>query len=429
LLTILAFVVVLGVVVMVHELGHFTVAKLAGVRVLEFGMGFPPRLFGVTRGDTTYTINLLPLGGFVRMSGEDDPTEQGSLAGRSARVRLGVLVAGSAMNVVLPLVLLTVFFMVPRSVPITDVVIREVVSGSPAEVARILPGDVVREVDGRRIMNSSDLRVSIQLRLGAESRWLLQRGGRLVEASLTPRVNPPPGEGSVGVLPADARVTVSEVESGSTAAEIGLHSGDLLVTIGNSLILFGDSSARAVEAARDIAPGDQVAVVVLRDSELVELALPPTSAGLTGMRLEVTPEERESKPIWSAMPASVAQMWEILVMFRNEVSRWLSGVRPEVAGPIGIAQLTGEAARSGASTLLFWTALLSMNLAIVNMLPLPALDGGRIGFVLLELVRGGRRVSASKERLVHLVGFAMFMTLIVALSVNDIQRIVGGGTP
>ena len=426
-LTILIFIAVLVFLVVVHEMGHFGVAKLTGVRVLEFGVGFPPRLLGIRRGDTVYSLNILPLGGFVRLAGEEDPHEPGSLANRSALVRVAVLAAGSVMNAILPILLLTIFFMTPQNVPATDVVILEVSEGSPAQVAGILPGDVVREVHGREVRNSGDLRAAIQLRLGANSDWVLERGDRLLQVSLTPRVKPPADEGSAGVLPIDARVSVEAVEFGSTSDQAGLRRADLLVTVGGSTVLFMESPALAVEAARAEAPGEPVPVVVLRGGALVELTLPATAAELGGLELAVRPEVRESKPLWRAVPASLGQMWDILVMFRNEVSRWISGVRPDVAGPIGIAQLTGEVARSGISPLLFWTALLSMNLAIINLLPIPALDGGRIAFVLLELARGGRRLSPERERLVHLIGFAVLMALILAVSIGDIQRIIGGG--
>ena len=424
--TVLIFLAVLGVLVVVHELGHFMAAKLAKVRVLEFGVGFPPRLAGIQRGETLYSINLLPLGGFVRLAGENDPTEPGSMASQSPLVRLVILAAGSGMNVLLPLVLFTVFFMVPQQVPVTDVVILDVARNSPAERAEIQPGDVVREVEGQKITNSSELRAAVYSRLGADSRWVLQRGDRLLEVHLTPRVSPPEGQGAAGVQLVDARVSVTSVAAASPGEQAGLLPGDLLVVVGDFRVLVIESISTAIARAHDLAPGEPVQTIVLRDGTLVELALPSTVFGIEGVELEVRPEERRSEPLWRAVPASVRQMVQTMVLFRNEVSRWIGGQRPEIAGPIGIAQITGDVARSGLSPLLFWTALLSMNLAVLNLLPIPALDGGRIVFVLLELVRGGRRVSVERERLVHLVGFAVLMALIVAVSLNDIRRLLGG---
>jgi regulator of sigma E protease len=424
--TVLVFLAVLGVLVVIHEFGHFAVAKLTKVSVLEFGVGFPPRLVGVRRGETLYSLNLLPFGGFVRLAGENDPRLPGSLASRSPWVRLAILAAGSGMNLLLPVLLFTAFFMIPQSVPVTDVVILGVAPGSPAEQADIRTGDLVREVDGREVKNSAELRAAVQLRLGADSRWVLERAGRELEAHLTPRVSPPEGQGAAGVSLADARVSVVSVAEGSAGQQLGLQPGDLLVAIGDYRILFAESLEETAASAEAEAPGQPVPVRVLRDGSLVELSLPPEASGFQGVELVVRPEERRSEPVWRAIPASVGQMAETMVMFRNEVSRWIGGGRPEVSGPIGIAQVTGEVARSGISPLLFWTALLSLNLAIFNLLPIPALDGGRIMFVLLELVRGGRRVPPEKEQLVHLVGFVALIALVVAVSINDVRRLIGG---
>ena len=143
--TIPIFLAVLGLLVVAHELGHFAVAKLAKVKVIEFGVGYPPRLWAFTRGETTYSINLLPLGGYVRMLGEEDPEHEQSFARRSALTRLAVLFAGPAMNAILPIFLLTIVFMMPQSVVETNVIVLKVAAGSPAADAGVLPGDIIRE--------------------------------------------------------------------------------------------------------------------------------------------------------------------------------------------------------------------------------------------------------------------------------------------
>ena len=424
--TVAVFLAVLVALVVVHEFGHFITAKLSRVTVLEFGVGFPPRLFGVRWGGTLYSLNLLPLGGFVRLAGESDPNEPGSLASRSPLTRLVILAAGSGMNVLLPLVLFAVFFMVPQQVVATDVVILDVAPNSPGERAAVQPGDVIRTVDGQDVANSAELRAAILLRLGADSRWVLQRADRLLEVRLTPRVSPPEGQGAAGVAVADARVSVASLGGAPPADRAGLLPGDLLLVVGGSRVLSAESVSQAIARVQDLTPGEPAPVQVLRDGALVELALPPALLAADRVELAVRPEERRSEPLWQAVSSSVRQTGQTLVLFKNEVSRWIGGSRPQLAGPIGIAQITGDAARGGVSPLLFWTALLSLNLAIINLLPIPMLDGGRILFVLLELVRGGRRISAERERLVHLIGFVALMGLIVAVSLNDISRLIGG---
>lgn len=424
-MTVLLFLVVLGSLIIVHELGHFFAAKLARVRVLEFGVGMPPRAFGFTHGGTTYSLNFLPFGGFVRMLGEEDPTAPASFAGKSAWQRLFILGAGSAMNAVLPVILLTVVFMTPQPVPVTDVTVLSVAPGSPAEQAGLEEGDLVREADGRRIDNSSDLLMAINLRLGADTAWTVERRGRLVALRIPEvRVDPPEGQGSVGIFLTDARLTAASVASGSTAARSGLLPGDLLLSVEERRVLNSDSPQNALAAVVRESPAGPVEVRVLRGGAIVTLELPPDEDALDGLAVDVYPEETRSVGPLAAFRASFVQIGEILLIFRNEISRWIAGASSiQIAGPIGIAQMTGDVAESGISPLILWTALLSINLAIINLIPFPALDGGRIAFVLVEIVRGGRRLAPEKERFVHAAGFAMLIAAIVMISVNDIQRL------
>ena len=424
-MTVLLFLIVLGSLIIVHELGHFFAARLARVQVLEFGVGMPPRAFGFTRGGTTYSLNFLPFGGFVRMLGEEDPSAPASFAGKSAWQRLFILGAGSAMNAVLPVLLLTVVFMTPQPVPVTDVTVLSVALGSPAEQAGVEAGDLIREADGRRIDNSSDLLMAINLRLGADTAWTVERRGRLVALRIPEvRVDPPEGQGSVGIFLTDARLTVRSVASGSMAAQSGLLPDDLLLSIGGRRVLNADSPQIALAAVVQGSPLEPVEVKVLRSGSVVALELPPDEEAFDGLAVTAYPEETRSMGPLAAFRASFVQIGEILLLFRNEVSRWIAGASSiQVAGPIGIAQMTGDVAESGISPLILWTALLSINLAIINLIPFPALDGGRIAFVLVEIARDGRRLAPEKERFVHAAGFALLIAAIVMISVNDIQRL------
>ena len=424
-MAVLLFFVVLGSLIIVHELGHFFAARLARVQVLEFGVGMPPRAFGFTRGGTTYSLNYLPFGGFVRMLGEEDPTHPASFAGKAAWQRLFILGAGSAMNALLPIVLLTVVFMTPQPLAVTDIAVLDVAPGSPAERAGVEPGDLIRDADGRRIANSSDLFVAINLRLGADTAWTVERRGRFVALRIPEvRIDPPEGQGAVGIFLADARLTVASVAAGSTAERSGLLPGDLLLQVGDQRVLNEESPQTALAAAVQASPAGPVSLEALRDGAIVTLELPPDEDALDGVTVAAHPEETRSMGPLAAFRASFVQIGEILLLFRNEVSRWIAGSSSiEVAGPIGIAQMTGDVAESGVRPLILWTALLSINLAIVNLIPFPALDGGRIAFVLVEIVRGGRRLAPEKERFVHAAGFALLLVAIVMISVNDIQRL------
>ncbi|MBI2873364.1 MAG: RIP metalloprotease RseP [Chloroflexi bacterium] len=429
--TIATFIFVLAVLVLVHELGHFVAAKAYGIRVLEFGFGYPPRIFGIRRGETVYSLNLLPLGGFVKLVGEEDPTDPRSLARRSPGVRVVVLGAGAFMNALLPLVLFAALFMVPQQTMVTDVVIMEVAAGSPAAMAGIQPGDAVLRIHNRSITNSLELRETIQSRLGAETDWVGWRGGETYTARVVPRFKPPEGQGAVGVVIADARVSVASVAPGSPAAAMGLQPGDAVLLVGETPIFYSEWLPVVLDDFRASDPGASVPVGVWRGGRVVELALPADSVaqgqGIPGLELAERPLERRSEPPWRAVPHAASHMGTVLAAFKNEVGRWIVGAAPpQVAGPVGIAQLTGEVARAGIIPLISFTALLSMNLAILNILPIPMLDGGRLMFVLLEVVRGGKRVPPQKEGFVHLVGFVVLLSLIVVVTYFDIARILRG---
>ncbi len=195
-LVLLAFLLILGLLIFVHEAGHFITAKMAGIKVEEFGMGYPPRLFAFRRGETEYSLNIIPLGGFCKMLGEEDPSQLRSFASKKPAVRLGVLFAGPLMNAVLPIVLLTIAFMVPRQVVVGEVKIGEVAPNSPAAESGIKPGDTVLKVNGTSIQNIGDVIYAVHLKMGEEITFeLVDTDGNAKEAVVVPRWDPPEGEG------------------------------------------------------------------------------------------------------------------------------------------------------------------------------------------------------------------------------------------
>jgi regulator of sigma E protease len=347
-ITIVAFLGVLVLLIIAHEVGHFVSAKAFGIKVDEFGLGFPPRLFGIKRGETLYSLNAIPLGGFTKLAGEEDPKVPRSFAGKGIGTRLIVLSAGSIMNLLLPIVLFSIAFMIPHDVVMEPTVVKIVAPNSPAAIAGIEAGDNLLGVNGKPINNFSELQRSTQLNLGKEITILVEHSDSTrEELQLIPRWKPPEGEGAIGI-------------------------------------------------ERDI-----------------ELALSNRTT------------KSQHEPFWKAIPMGASECVEVFVLIKNEVLKWVIGATtPQVTGPVGIAQITGEAAKAGISPLLEFTGFISINLAIINILPLPALDGGRIAFVLLEWVRRGKRVSPKTEGLVHLIGFAMLMALILVITYQDIIRII-----
>ncbi len=345
-LTIVAGIIVLSVLVIVHELGHFVTAKATGVRVEEFGIGFPPRLYGKKWGDTIYSINWIPFGGFNKLAGEVDPSVPRGLARRGYGVRLLILGGGILMNLLLPFVLLSAAYMIPHDVVSGQVLVEEVAPGSPAEMAGIMPGDTIISINDREVKSGYDLSRYTQLNLGKEITVSVEHADATTETvELTPRWQPPEGEGAVGV-------------SYLTA---------------NSVIV------------------------------------------------------SESYPFWQAIPIGARSCIEILVLYKNGITGMIMGTVPfTLAGPVVIVQITGEVAHAGISPLLELTALISIALAITQLIPFPGLDGGRIIFVLLEWIRRGKRVSPRVEGIVHSIGFVILIALLIVITYQDIARWVSG---
>jgi regulator of sigma E protease len=346
LITILAFLIVLAVLIIAHELGHFTTAKAFGVRVDEFGVGFPPRLLSIKRGETRYSLNAIPLGGFTKMAGEEDPKVPRSLASKGIGTRLLVLSAGSLMNALLPLLLFSIAFMVPHSLVTGQVLVKEVAPSSPAARAGIEAGDVILSVNESPVHNIGDLHRHIQLNLGKETTIAISHKDSTTEqVQLIPRWKPPEGEGATGIV----------------------------VSMSNPTIV------------------------------------------------------SQHYPFWEAIPLGVKECVETFVLFKNAILSLFIGTESlQIGGPVAIAQITGEVAKAGISPLLEFAAFLSINLALINIFPLPALDGGRIVFVLLEWVRRGKRISPKTEGLIHSIGFVLLMAAILAITYQDIIRIISG---
>ncbi len=398
----------LAFLIFVHELGHFLAAKRFGIKVLEFGFGFPPRLFGVRHGETIYSINAIPLGGFVRMLGEEDATGGRSSTGepesdsadreRSFNTqppfkRAIVLVAGSFMNFLTPLAIFTIIFLLPRDVPVGTVVISGVAPGSPAAESGIRAGDQILSVNGQRVRNHYELIEKVDLSLGTETEFNIRRGSivsglgqspdtSVVEnVTVVPRLDPP--NLRVVETVTDPQTQVSLREARRYDARLGV--GDTL-TQGAVGVIIGTGNVRFV---------------------------------------------KERQPALQAVPNAAGRIWKILTTTKDAFQEWAGGgPNPGFTGPIGIAQVTGEVAEAsdvyGLTIFFELVAFISISLGIINILPIPALDGGKLVFVVIEWVRGGKRISPRKEGLVHIVGFAVLIGMILVVSFFDITRILSG---
>jgi regulator of sigma E protease len=353
--TLITFILVLGLLVFVHELGHFVMARIVGVKVKEFGFGFPPRLWGVRRGGTIYSINWIPLGGFVRLHGEDgEERDAGSFVAQRAWKRFLILIAGVSMNVVLAAAVFTVGFAMGLPTDMT--------TGTPT-------------------------------------------GGRV----------------------RDVQVQVIDVAKGSAAAAFGLQPGDGLLALNEQSIASVEDAQRIAREAGET----NVAVSYRRSGEVVQGRvtlgkIPDTN--LTGLGVSLVKVGTVSYPlyraVWEGILAAGGALWAIVQAFGQLIGNLAQtgSVGGDVAGPVGIAVLTGQVSRLGFAYLLQFVALLSLNLAIINILPIPALDGGRVLFLAIEKLRG-KPLSHTVEAKIHSTGFAILIALVTLITFRDVIKL------
>jgi len=356
--TIIIFVLIFSLIVFVHELGHFVVAKRAGIKVEEFGLGFPPRIFSYKKGETIYSLNLFPIGGFVKIHGEDgkkkdDPDQERAFYSKTIWTRAKILTAGVAMNFLLAAVLLRIGYWIGLPAMISDdetvnakIQIADVVPASPADEAEIKIGDTISsfkfEEETINISNISQMQEFINQHRGEELVIVINRGDQVLERNITPRVVHSEQEGPLGVgLVKTAIVSYPWYKA--------LYKG-FLSTI------------------------QLTYMIVIALSTII---------------------------------------WQLIVSGKLTM---------EVAGPVGIFDLTSQAAHLGFIYILQLTAILNIHLAIINILPFPALDGGRLLFLGIEKIKGSP-VSGKVEGIVHASGFAFLIMLMVAITWHDIAKL------
>jgi len=423
LITIVSFISILLVVVVFHELGHLLVAKLFKVKTLEFGIGYPPRIFCIYTGKTViritestsfiaeaslnpgsivkvssvsqsgkltavsisnkstnnplpsstssvllhegkiientgeqitiadmiYSINLIPLGGFVKLSGENDPDLPDSLGSKSAWKRSLILLSGAFMNAIYPILAFAIMFTIPHQVPVeqtAQVIIKDVSINSPASKSGLLPEDIIKSINYEQIISITDLRQSLDNSKGQTAIWVLNRNNELVTLN--------------------------------------------------------------VQSEYDF-----------------ELEKWVTGIQITTIYLEY---QTKSQPPWTALSNGVKSTIELVNALKTELALLFNkNIVNQITGPIGIAQISGEVASAGGiEGLIILSIIISINLAILNILPIPMLDGGRLLFVLIEMISGGKRVPKDKENFIHALGFVFLITLVIIISMKDIQRIIIG---
>ncbi len=357
-ITLIVFIFILGLLIFVHELGHFLMAKRAGIKVEEFAFGFPPRIFAIKKGETEYALNLLPIGGYVKMLGEEeDPTatekkNPKSFAHKSVWIRAKVVIAGVIMNFILGWLLISFGFMLgmppivsePKSIPYGQVeqavVIAAIVKGSAAEAMGLRPGDKVIKFNGQTVDDPHQLAGLTKDHKGQPVNLTIKRSGKVETIS--------------GHL-------------GNTESPLGTR-------------LSADATVR----------------------------LPIWWAPIFGL--------------WETLKAIGFVFIGVLGFFKQLIGSFR--IPDEAAGPVQIYYITGSILKLGFTSLLSFMAILSINLGVINILPIPALDGGRLLFILLEKFNRGRKVvNQNIENIAHTVGFVLLILLILTITYNDILHI------
>lgn len=427
----LVVVVVLGLMIFIHELGHFMAAKSFGVRVLVFSLGFGKTLLHLKRGDTDYRISVLPFGGYVKMAG-DDPAElregdKGEYLSQARWKRFVIVVMGPAMNVLLAVALLTGLYKFHFQRPAyldQSARIGDVEAGSPATQANIQPGDLILRLGNENNPKWEDVDLKVLTTVNEPIPIELERDGRTVNTTITPVAKGANRVGYVGWDP-DAPGVLEGIEPGLPASKAGLKPGDVIMGINGHKVFYFPSVAMAIQSGN----GKPMVFDVLRDGKTFQITVQPSYGELMG-------EKRWRVGFWfhngmtvrhlpwgQALSASLddnaRNCMATFDVLGKIVTRRMSA--RSLSGPIGIAQLSGEAYRAGIPDLLLLVSFISLQLGIFNLLPIPVLDGGVILLLLVEgLIRRDLSL-AVKERFVQ-VGIVFLLLLAAFCMYNDLVK-------
>ena len=429
--TVISFIVVLGVLIFIHELGHFAVAKWRGVGVEKFSLGFGPKIFGIKRGETEYLISVLPLGGYVKMVGEapgeevPEDEKNKSFASKSVYTRAAIVAAGPVMNLILAAFLLPVIFMLGIQVPAyldKPVVAGYVAPDEPAAEAGIRAGDVITAVDGKKTENWEEFLETVEL--DKPMRLTVRRDNADMSILLTPASSKETAERYAGIYPALAPV-IGDVNDGYPAKEAGLKAGDLIKSINGKPVSHWAELEDLIHKS-----GEKKLLVVERDAKTLAIEITPRlnkemNVYLIGVTRKPDTATRRYGFFQAAIKGLSAGM-EMTERLFGVIKGLVAGKYSikTLGGPLMIAQVAGKAAKAGLVDLLTLVAFLSLQLGVINLFPIPVLDGGHILFYVIELAKGkplSERFMAAAQQ----VGIVLLVGLMLLVTYNDIFRLIG----
>jgi regulator of sigma E protease len=428
--TILSFIFVLGVLIFVHELGHFVMARRIGVRVLTFSLGFGPKILTVKRGDTEYCISAIPLGGYVKMAGENPEDNRTGAAdeflSKTKWQRFQVLVMGPVMNMALALLVMTLVLYQGAPVPAYEtqpVVIGSFDDRSPARDAGLQVGDKIVAINDRTVVDWNAYRMAIAPAANRSTTLKVERAGEVFEKQVTPDAQSKFELGDLGILP-PLNPETRRVNPGEPAEAGGLKPGDVILAAAGERNI---GYERLVDIIRSH-PNKPLTLDVKRaDGSFTQLTLTPHIVGeyaRVGAEFYAYEVIEADPTLLQAFNLSAKQNWEWTTLIMTTLKGLFTRETPmkQLMGPIGIAEMSGNAAEAGWIQLFTWMAMISLNLGLINLMPIPVLDGGHILILALEGVSRRDFSMRVKEKML-MVGFVVLLTLMVTVIYNDLTRV------
>jgi len=437
----LIFLAALAALIFVHELGHFLMARRAGVVVEKFSLGFGPKLWSYKPGDTEYILASIPLGGYVKMKGEDPGEElsdkTGSFSSAPVKSRLAIALAGPLFNILFAFLIYIVFYMIGTET--LGTLIGEVRSESPAQAAGLKTGDRITEINGQPIRFWDELLKIVHASPGKKLNFQVERDEKsLLDFAITPlseEITDLFGRkervGLIGVTPLAQNITF--IKEGSAAERTGIEVGDKLLSVDGSIIRgWSDLKSAAIDK-----PGQELAFKIISDGIEQILALTPESKivqdkdgkntviGVIGFAIGGNMIPEQYGP-FGAVKRGLEETWRMTNFIMVSIKEMIFGSVPAdaIGGPILIYQIYEAQAKRGFNEIIRLTALISINLGLINLLPIPILDGGHILFFLIEILKGKPLSERNRER-AQQVGLFMLLSLMVFAFYNDIMRIIG----
>lgn len=428
--------VLIGVMIVIHELGHYWAARFFDIKVDTFSFGFGPRLFGYRKGETDFRVSLIPFGGYVRMAGEQ-PGDQGADDPRSFQAkprwqRLIVVFGGPAMNVVLAVGILTGLFMYrfPKQPPShTPGILGVVLPDSPAARAGFKEGDRITAIDGVQYPTWEDILMKVAGNPGQPMRVTVERDGKEITASLTPDMDKRDGIGTAGWAE-QMEIQIGGIQKGMDAERQGLKPGDILVSINGKPIRSTYKIREEVVGAN----GAPVTIVYKRDGREHTATVTPAQGEIDGQKTWMIGVSLEPRVVYVRLGPIDALRESVRSNIRSAsmIYKFLLGIIEQrmspksLEGPIRMAQISKEAANEGVASYLGLMAMVSLNLAIFNLLPIPVLDGGAILLLLVEMIFG-RDLSLQVKEAVLKFGFVFLLMIVMFVLYNDIRKVMPSG--